>query len=514
MRRYWIYAAIFTVVLILGIGGFLYFRSGPAPEYDLAVAKRGNVLQEVSVTGSVKPAQSVDLAFEQSGRVSAVKVAVGDRARAGDILSVLYSNDIAAQLSQAEADVSVERAKLDELLRGTRPEEMKLQEIKVGNSAISLAEAEKNLRDKLQDAYTKSDDAVRNNVDQFMSNPRSANPQLDFSLADLQLGNDIEWQRVVVEDILSSWSVSLNKFTAESDLNAYVNEAKQNLDKVKLLLDRVALAVNSLTASANFSQTKIDGWRSDISTGRTNVNTAINNISAAEDKWRAAESAKAVADQELALLKAGTTEEGLRAQRALLQRAEATVLNMQVALGKTVLRSPIDGTVTIRQVEVGEIVAANGTVFKIISELDFMLEANVPEVDIAKVKIGNSAAVTLDAYGSGELFNATVVKIDPGELVIEGVPTYKVTLSLADGNGRVRSGMSANIDIMTARKENVIFIPYRALIIKNGDKIVRVLRDGGVVEEVGVETGLRGSDGNVEIIQGVKEGDNIIVFIK
>lgn len=514
MRRYWIYAAIFATVLVLGIGGFLYFRSGPLPEYDLAVAKRGNVVQEVSVTGSVKPTRSVDLAFERGGRVSSVNVSVGDRVRAGDILAVLYSNDIAAQLSQAEADVNVERAKLDELLRGTRPEEIKLQEIKVDNSAVSLAEAKKNLRDKVQDAYTKSDDAVRNNVDQFMSNPRSNNPQLDFSLADLQLKNNIEWQRVVVENALNSWSVSLNQFTADSDLDAYVNEAKQDLDKVKLLLDKVALAVNSLTASANFSQTKIDGWRSDISTGRTNVNTAINNISAAEDKWRTAESAKAVADQELALLKAGTTEESLRAEQALLQRAEATVLNMQAALGKTVLRSPIDGTVTTRQVEVGEIVAADSPIFKIISESDFMLEANVPEVDIAKVKVGNQASVTLDAYGNETLFNATVIKIDPGEVVIEGVPTYKVTLNLVDGNGRVRPGMSANIDIMTARQDNVIAIPYRALIVKNGDRFVRVLRAGGAVEEVKVEAGLRGSDGNVEIIQGLKEGDNVIVFIK
>lgn len=506
--------AIFAATLALVIGGFLYFRTGSAPQYDLAVAKRGDILQEVSVTGSIKPNRSVDLAFEQGGRVSAIKVAIGDRARAGDILAVLYSNDISAQLSEAEAEVKVEQAKLDELLRGARPEELKLQEIKTNNSAISLGEAKKNLRDNLHDAYTKSDDAVRNRVDQFMSNPRSNNPQLNFSLADAQLENDIEWQRGVVESALNSWSISLDKLVAESDPEIYVNEAKQNLDKVKLLLDRTALAVNSLTASANFSQTKIDGWRSDVSTGRTNANTAINNVSTAEDKWRTAESAKAVADQELALLKAGATEEKLRAQRALFDRAEAAVRNIRVALGKTVLYSPIDGVVTERQVEVGEMVASNSAVFKIISESDFVLEANVPEVDIAKIKIGNAAVVTLDAYGSEELFNATVVKMDPGELVIDGVPTYKVTLNLVDSNGRAKPGMSANIDIITARKEQTTSIPYRALIIKNGDKIVRVLREGGVIEEVTVEIGLRGSDGSVEIIRGIKEGDSIVVFIK
>jgi HlyD family secretion protein len=70
--------------------------------------------------------------------------------------------------------------------------------------------------------------------------------------------------------------------------------------------------------------------------------------------------------------------------------------------------------------------------------------------------------------------------------------------------------MTANIDVLTDRKGDVIAVSSRAVIIKNGGKVVNILKNNGV-EEVKVTTGLRGSDGNVEIVSGVDEGDKVIV---
>lgn len=137
----------------------------------------------------------------------------------------------------------------------------------------------------------------------------------------------------------------------------------------------------------------------------------------------------------------------------------------------------------------------------------------MPEADIAKVKIENQAEITLDAYGNDELFVANVIAIDPAETVIDGVSTYKVTLQFSHENGRIKSGMTANINILSDKRENIIAIPQRAVTIKNGDKIVRIV-DGEVILDRIVETGLRGSNGNIEIISGISEGDNVIIFIE
>ena len=73
--------------------------------------------------------------------------------------------------------------------------------------------------------------------------------------------------------------------------------------------------------------------------------------------------------------------------------------------------------------------------------------------------------------------------------------------------------MTANVDIKTAEKQNVLYIPYRAVKEKDGGRIVEVL-ENGQLKEVSVVVGLRGDEGVVEIISGLSEGQNVITFIR
>jgi len=163
---------------------------------------------------------------------------------------------------------------------------------------------------------------------------------------------------------------------------------------------------------------------------------------------------------------------------------------------------------------VGEAVSINVPVAKVISASGFEVEVNIPEADIAKVKLGDKSKVTLDAYGDDALFEAEVVSIDPAETIIEGVATYKTTLQFSEKDDRIKSGMTANLDILTAERHSVIAIPQRAVITKDGQKTVRLLGDNNEVTEVNVQTGLRGSDGKIEILSGVNEGDKVITLTK
>ncbi len=486
LKRHWLISLIIVILAVFFVYFIFFRKSGSLPE--TVEAKRGNIVQEVSVTGKVKPSQSVDLAFEKAGKVAWVGAKVGDRVVGGQVLASQVNGDIAAQLDQAKASVKEQQAKLDELKKGTRPEEIQIQQAKVNNARADLA-------DKIDDAYTKSDDAVRNKADQVFSNPRTANPQINNYLGiESILKNDIEWRRVLTENILNAW-----KSSGGVDAAA----AKKNLNEVKIFLDKTALAVNNATANSNLSQATLDDWKTAISAGRTNVNTAVVNLAAAE-------STLANEENELALDKAGSTPEQIANQEAKVEQAEASVKNYAAQLSKTILSSPIFGIVTKQDAKQGEIAAANAVVASVISEAQFEIETNVPEADIAKVKKGDKARVTLDAYTGDVVFDANVSKIDPGETMVEGVATYKTTLQFAKKDERVKSGMTANIDILTAQKENVIVIPRRLVIARNGDKFVKKLGAGNQITEIKVETGLAGSDGNIEIISGLSEGDKII----
>ena len=102
-------------LIIIFFFGYFIFGGSKTPTYTTVTAKRGTIIQEVSVTGRVKPAQSVDLAFEKTGKVAHIYVNIGDKVSTGEKLITLTNDDIYAQLLQAEAGVQNAQATLDEL---------------------------------------------------------------------------------------------------------------------------------------------------------------------------------------------------------------------------------------------------------------------------------------------------------------------------------------------------------------------------------------------------------------
>ncbi len=496
-----------AILILAGALAYFFIQRENPPAETIAVT-RGTIVQEVSVTGKTKPAENVSLAFEKSGKIARVDAKVGDRVSAGETLAALDTAEILADLRQAEASVEAQKAELDELKRGTRPEEIRVQEVKVGNAEAAFEDAARNLVDKLQDAYTKSDDAVRAKTDQLFSNPRSSNPQVNFSLDDAGLKSNLERERFALESTLVSWKSSLDTVTPAGDLPPYLSAAKLNLERVKSLLDKSALALASLGSSTTISQTTIDGYKSDVSTARTNINTAANNLSAAEEKMRTGQSNLLLAENELILKEAGATPEQIAAQAAELKQAEAKVAAVQAQIAKSVLRSPINGTVAKQDAKAGEIAAPNVVLVAVISESNLEIEVNVPEVDIGKIQRANPVRITLDAF-PGENFTGRVSYIDPAETIVDGVVNFKVTVLFDQADSRFKSGLTANLDIETHKKENVLILPQFTIIENDEGTFVRKI-DGNDTREVAVKIGVRGQDGNAEILEGLGKGDRVL----
>ena len=493
LKKPWIIAGIIAAIAVII---WLVSSGQDATKQVTFAVWRGNIIQEVSVTGRGESAESIDLAFEKGGKIARVSADVGDKVFSGQILVALENSELVAQLAEAEANQKAETAKLDELKLGSRPEEIQIQEAKV-------EDARQDLVDALQDAYTKSDDAVRNKVDQFFINIQSSAPKINFSSNNLSLQSDAEQMRAALVPVLAAWSKSLaGIFSDLENIKNYDSEGKKNLAQVRAFLETIALVLNNTDAGGQLTQAKLDSYRSDVSTARTSINNAVNALSSAEYNFL-------IQERQLVLDLAGATAEQLLAQEAKVEQAAAKVDGINAQIEKTLLRSPINGTVTKQDAKRGSITAANVILASVISESEFEIKVKIPEVDIVKVKLGNAAKITLDAYGNEIIFEAKVVSLDPAETIVEGVATYGATLQFLKKDERIRSGMTANIDILTAERNGVIIVPQRAVFTDQGDKFVRILKNNSE-EDVRVETGLRGSDGNVEIISGVSEGDVVI----
>lgn len=205
--------------------------------------------------------------------------------------------------------------------------------------------------------------------------------------------------------------------------------------------------------------------------------------------------------------------------RLTVRKAQAAVELAGAQLAKTVLRSPIDGVIARIDIEAGENVTAGSallgsstSVATIIKEGGFEIDTDIPESDITKVALGQSATITLDALPSNETFQAEVKEIEPTATVIQEVVYYGLKLKIDNIDERFRDGMSVDIDINTKEKSNVLMISQRAVKIDNETKKVQILLDNDEVQDVEVETGLRGDDGMIEIISGLKEGQKVVVF--
>ncbi len=496
-----------VVVVLLLIGGGVFgtwYTQRKNTHQELLTVERGTITQEVAATGTTKPLQVIDLAFERGGKISYIGVNVGARVAQGQTLAELSSADLAADVAQSEATLAVERAKLDELRRGTRPEEIRIQEVKVANAKTSLADAKIGLVDKIEDAYTKSDDAIRGTADQFLT----SNTSVDFFAGKAQLKLDLQERYGMLKDHLLDWQTALVAVRAEDRLDASVLKAKGYLSEVRVFLERLSPAINALTPTTGLTQVTIDGYKSDISTARTNINTAIVNLSTAEEKFRAADSVLLLAENELVLKKAGSPKEQISAQEAYVAEAEARLASSRATLSKNIIRAPIAGMVTRRNYDPGEAVAANAAVLSVITEHTLEVEVFIPEIDIGKISVGNPVAITFDAF-PGDIFTETVAYIDPAETVVDGVVNFKTKIVLATKDARLRSGLTANLHIQTLSKSDVLKVPQFTIVEKYGKSFVR-MPEGDMYREVPVRVGARGQDGKVEIISGLKEGDRIL----
>lgn len=475
----------------------------------LVKAERGTVKEEVSVTGRVVSAQNVDLAFEKTVKISEERVAVGDSVKAGDILLVSLNADSLAAVREARARVSVEEAKLAQVKRGSRSEEITISNTKVESGQQTALDALATLNNEITNAYTVSDDAIHNKVDQFMTQGRGPAPTMNILVNDYDLIHVVEVARPKIEAELTLWKQKID--SSKNAIPELATLSQTTLSDVSQFLSKVALVVNSLRVLENptVSQATLDGYKTSVATARSAVTSALISLTSAKQTYTTAESSLTLTKRQSDLTNAGSTDEDIMSQEAEVEVARASLASALANYAKTIITAPFDGTVATLPVKVGEIIEANKKAISLISKSSYQIETNIPESDVVKLTLGNSALVTLDAYGTDAVFPAKVISIDPGETIIDGVSSYRTRLEFSVTDDRIRSGMTANVTITGNHHDNVIIIPARAVTTKDGKKTVTI-KENNSTRVVSVTTGLRGSDGSVEITSGLSLGDTVV----
>jgi len=467
-KRTWIILGIVAIVLI---GGGIFAATRTANSQTgtsqlLANAQQATVVQmtlvtSVDSTGSLMPESEVALSFNTSGTVAEVKAVVGDQVKKGDVLATLNSTDLQHKVTQAEQSYLLQQITFSNTL------EPEASDVAVAEASYASALASYNAA------------------------------QTDYA----------------------------NLATKESVQCAQLSSAKTNLDRAQTAYDRIA-DDHQASQYLNGDWGPYQNIVNDLSNAQAAYDQAVSNCNITKLNLNdsALRSAKAQ------LLNAKTTLDNLTSPRtekqiqaaAALEQARLSLEQAKRNLAEATLTAPFDGLITAVNITAGGAGGANAITLADISQLH--VDVLVDETEIADVKIGQEAQVTLDAL-NGITLTGTVANIDPTGTVSNGVVNYSVRVDLDPTEAALKLDMTANASLIGEKAENVLAVPTKAIrtgramnqastqsgqtVSTTASSLVMVLQDGQP-RPVPVTVGMTAGD-LTEVSGDLQAGDEVLI---
>ena len=271
--------------------------------------------------------------------------------------------------------------------------------------------------------------------------------------------------------------------------------------------------VNQRRAALNVAKAEVQVGENEVEYARKNLNRIkkLNASRYSSDK-----------DLDLSDKEYNNAVAQLALKKAQVEQAQAALDSAETELRYTKIISPVDGIVVSKEVEVGQTVAASfqtPTLFNVAEDLTKMqIEASVVEADIAKVKEEQTVEFSVDSFPD-EVFFGKVTQVRNEAITTSNVVTYEVIIEVDNRDLKLKPGMTANVEIITAEKKDVLLVPNKALRFyitdesgetkRYKDKGIWVL-DNGKPERLAIKTGVSDEDYTEVSGDNLSEGMSVI----
>jgi HlyD family secretion protein len=282
-------------------------------------------------------------------------------------------------------------------------------------------------------------------------------------------------------------------------------------------------------AAARSNEFSMQALRQELESASSTLEQARADFRRAEGNYKAG--IIPAADMERMRTAVRTAEAAVRANQQRVEEAGATLEGARNTLAKTTIRSPMDGVVTARRVEEGEVAVIGvqnspGTVLLTISDMSVVeAELEVDETSVPSVKLGQEARVRLDAYPN-QTFKGVVTEVGSSPLVAAANQAikFKVKVRVDNPPADIKPGLSARADILTGFRGKALVVPLQALVVRDVERKPGqpapppdapreqegvYLMDGGKARFQPLKTGLIG-DLTIEVVDGLKGGETVI----
>ena len=478
--------------------------SGPPSVGSTAIVARATITDQVSSSGAVAASASENVGFAKGGKLTSLKVRVGDRVTAGQVVATVDTFAARQVLKQQKANLAAQEAALDRVIDSPS----------VSGAQATLSQSRVILtatRRQISAVGTADDSAIHRARAQLRAARRTA-AKADDAVDAAQAACKVPG-------------------TPPATCAAQVASASSSQASAE---QGVEAAKTTLTAAEQKKKVDAAAGQVSVETSRQGVVTAQNALSSASsDRPHAI-------DQQLALVRG----------------AEVLVRSAQKDVDDGTLAAPTDGVVSAINGVVGEYLSPSsgttalapgsraaipgsgsaasgagaggagagaggagagaaairpgGSQFLVLSRArSFQVVVPFEESDAAQIASGQRVSVRFDAI-PGLTEDGTVVALSPSASAISGVISYYVTVRLERRNSRLRDGQTARVDVTTAERENVLSVPNAAVRRQGDTDIVVVVEPDGRQRIVTIRAGLVGAD-RTEVLSGLSEGQRVIL---
>jgi len=272
----------------------------------------------------------------------------------------------------------------------------------------------------------------------------------------------------------------------------------------------VALDAADLSARLDQAEATLDTKRAQLGQSEVHAEAEANSAGRAQRLAKHGAETSQAADN--AVAEAREAKAATQAARAQLAQSQAALRVARVARSHTNLAAPFDGLLADVFVNAGDEIQTGTDIFQVVDDSELHVEANIDEADIGRVKVGQPAALRLDALPDHPV-PGLVSKLDPTVRKDEkGARTLRIEVSVTNlakaVEAGIRPGMSANVDVQVAEKLNVLSLPSNVIIGRGTKRSVYVIA-GGIARARSVQIGLS-SWARTEIVSGLTEGEVVV----
>ena len=416
-------------------------------------AKSGDIKETLKLNGTVYSMNSVKLSSKSTGQVKNIFYDEGEVVKKGDVLLKIDAEKVALRLKQAEEGVTAAGKNHQNAMTAIKLEEEQT-DLQI-TLATSNLEAAKAVFDKAK-AGARAEEKNQAEAGMLSAEAAMKNAEANFAR---------------IEKLYNKKTVSKQQYDLEM-MQYDVAKAQYNIAKENNNLVQAGLREEDKKAA------------------EANYNSAVTAL-------KIAESLK---------LKLDLLRNDVDAAESNLKQAKYEKKIASIMLDDTLVRAPINGVISNKYIEEGEVIQAPGIpLFTLLDQGAMKIKVNIPETQISRVKIGLKTLVDVDSF-PGKKFTGTITRL--GAALDVKLRTLAVEVTIPNEEGLLKEGMFARVAIYTNIKKSAVIVPISAVVNANGEKYVFTVNSDHPKKNK-VKAGITEGE-NIEIISGIKAGDQVI----